>query len=335
MLLLLSAIIAVLPASADESPTAVARACVRVAAGPTAYLVSQDSLVDALRARLGQRGVLVVDCATATGAEDWRVGVETVEPTTLELSIDGPQIAMRHRVMTAGRAPEAVVQLLAVGIAEALRPTLDALLARLGKAPLADDGLDDALAHMATTEPPKVSTVEPTPTGLAPPGRLRNVLGLGAGFNPDVPRLQPFASLALEKQTGRVALRLHTSASGAPSTRVQSWRVAVVQYRVGGSVAWSSPFADVGLGAQARYSQISLASAADPTLVRAPATAWDAGPFAIAAVWPLTTGRWQLGVCTQVSLWWHPLRLRVRGQAVMHQSFVDAELGPVVRWLWR
>jgi hypothetical protein len=351
MLPLLLAMVAVAPAYAAATPPSPARACVQIAPALAETLVSRGSLVEALRARLQRRGVHVVDCATAK-ALDWRVSVEASDPTTIEFTIDGPQVAVRQHLNTGERAPEAIVQLLAVSIAEALRPVLDALLDRLGDAPPRRDELDDALARMTASAPPEpqaadreaasaasvASSTAPDselkPPTAVPPGLLRSELGLGVLLAPETPRLQTSARGALVLQAGPLALALHAATGAALAARVAGFGVNASQMRIGGSVQWSSRLMDVGLGGQARYSRISLAGAG-AMLKREPATAWDGGLLLVYSVWPWGVGPLQLGACAEVSLWWHPLRVRVRGETVMRQSFVDAELGPVARFTWQ
>jgi hypothetical protein len=314
--------------------------------------VSEAELLAALRARLPERAT-VGACTTGTAmTARWQVTIEMLSDGAVQLRVDAEAVSLTHRLPVSTLNRNDRSRLLALSIVEAVRPALDALLPRLHESPAGQVDMEATLARLAPPDELEVdrpldaadanslhtdseSQAPPPPPPPPPPPspspHWRGIVAVGTRLSLDELRLAPSALIAAEAPLGPLTLAAHLGADLLPVSKVAALQISGTQADGGLAVLLDGDTLELSLGAQARYSRFSV-TGDDAALSRHVVTAWSWGAFATVGWWPWRGSCWHVGALVGTALWWQPLRLRLGGEPITRQSFVEATIAPAARF---
>ncbi len=303
--------------SAEPTPTPREVLCISVEAAATHDAQRLASMIaDALAARLTSAPVAVRPCAEPTAAAGWVrvVGNETqawywelqTQTTTTSGQLDVPQ----------GSYGRLTIQV-AINVAEALRPALEAWFAQLQLEP-----------------PPTPAAPTPTPTILstaAPPPEP--AMGGWVAIGPRAHWQRPWVTESLELFLAPTGVGVRPLAG---LVLQELHHVRAYQVRLAGESA------DLHVGILQSFQGFSLALSGIGRVIRLrlesdQVTLKSAQPWffnvgaGLGALFPCTTvGGWTLALYGRAELWWQPRRFVVVGNTMMRQSHGEFTAGVAV-----
>lgn len=284
-----------------------------------------DALVNSLRGRVDQNAVRVLRCDGLRAAPTWRVAVEAAEAADeLKLVITGDGRRIEMWLPVQGLDPYTLAQVLALNAAEAVRPGINALLARLGL------GASDALTNTEGPPAPVVAQVaRAKPVTMRQWGALS--LQLGALFG-----AAPFDWAGTAQLSGKLFQR------GLGGAMMMGTRTPWC--RTSGAVKACGAQAELALGPRFRFEHWELAvlglgratfvtvGGSDPQVPPTTHTVWAAAAVAQVGVWPWRLGSFDFGFAASGTVWFRPFDFTVRGAALYRQPTFELVLGPTVEF---
>ncbi|MEZ4273057.1 MAG: hypothetical protein R3C68_16980 [Myxococcota bacterium] len=311
--------------------------CVELAMHSDGNPLEIKEILRALRARIPRRSLRLQPCSHFTAVETvWRVTIIPLQGHAITMKLVGPALDTQRQLNRGTLNPQELHQIIALTIAEAVRPSVDAeLLARgLAQSPQSDEiSLSEALAQL--DEEPAASTKD-APSETSPPNKetapqfaARLATGARAGLHRSwvSPSLE-LASLGILKDAvAGIALRWQR----LPSTTRNETRIKYHDLELGLLAGWRSPsqLIELGGGLQGRLSLIRLdGSQVPPDKKRQ--SLWAVGALLSISIWPVRTQYFEIGVQTQVLGWPRAHRLLVLGERAFVQPRLEIFVAPVV-----
>ncbi len=317
---------------ADASPRP--SLCVLVGAGAE---VDEASLVAALRARIATKQVAVKsDCAGQPST--WVLRLERMNPVTVALDLTGPEVAARRTVTIDGMTPEEVVQFISITAAEAVRPSMDKLLAAMG---LLEPSGDDLVATLEAKAPPTCKeAICPEPrvelrrveVPIAPSPSF--ALEVGPLFGVQEKRVSPFFGLGGALSAGWFFAGADAGLHWVPPSGEEGVRLHVWEIEAGLRAGVTVSIVALGLSAQARLSIARPSGAGGAALPPAVPDGlqffWNGGfgLFSSVALW--TTDVLELRLLARMWVWPQPNRFLVEGEPLLTQSHLELLVGPEI-----
>lgn len=300
--------------------------CVRAETEAGLPVVLVDEVVPALRARIARKHMRVMACTNAVQPQ-WRLTVQRQGPKGLLLVIDGQKARRELEFEARGQSASEVGSELALKVAEAMRPSIDALLAELGlleepEKPTREPG-EEALAQLALVAPDE-PLAPSTPAGLVAQ-RLHVEAGVFGGVGDATPLLHAGAQLAVGLTFGSIRVSL-VGAVLLPR-RVTRDEVRLTSSQLDGGIGldWAPGAFELGLRLLLRRALVGVSS--DSATIDVGVQDYWAGVGALrVAWWPVRFGRLQLGGAVQGAAVWKPRVFLLRGQPVEVHSMVEGTL---------
>jgi hypothetical protein len=293
--------------------------CVRLTSEGAVAGLPVRELVVALRARIARRQLAVFACAPSHGST-WVMTVDR-KPELVSTLVEGNGISLRRDLpLLAELRPYEVAQLVAIGAAEMVRPSVDAVLERLGILGEPDD-IDELAADLQAEEP------TPPPTTSA--WSARALLG-ASGADREAPVLGVVAMSVLrafDSFSGGLSLELGTPhrahRDGAGLMAYEAALALVLEHK------WGPLSTGLRVVEQAMHLSIDDSVSTGRRL-----TLWRTGAGLHAAYSPWQGERWSVGVVAGGTLWLQPRRLLVRGSTAITQPRTEAFIGPQIEVLF-
>jgi hypothetical protein len=294
--------------------------------------IDEQELVAAMRARVEVR---VVRCRSDTGQHPtWRLSVASSGPEAIMLRLVGEDVHAGKNLGIGGQSREEIVQLVSLTAAEAVRPSMKALLNRMGLE--ADPPASDLVAQIEDNEctptacsEPKVITKTATLTVNRPVGGGLQLIA-GPLFGTNELELSGFVELRGFIEVESLSAALHVGVNILPSASIPTADLGTLELELGLSAAHRWSVVELGLRAQSRLSFVSP-TGSSPDLDNALQLFWNGGLGALLGVWLWESSHWEVGISGQVWVWPQPNRFLVAGEVVRAQSYVELLFGPMLR----
>lgn len=313
--------------------------CVRVEADARAHAtpVAVEDFVSALRARISRRHLRVARCVSADDSR-WRLSVlRDGQKLVLQLDGEAPEEWLLE-FDAAGLSGPDLVSALALKAAEALRPSIDAVLESWGLLPDSEreQAKADSVAQVERLASPE-ATVTAIDVPAVPPAaagwRWEIELQAGVGFGVAAGDLAPRGALAFglkrEEWRGTVVV-----GGRMPRSLVRSEvTVSAAELELAGGVDWRRAAFEVGASGGARWTRV-LVGSESPTIEVGPRAWWSALLAVRLGWWPLTVGHLSGGFVAQAVAVFPTREFALRGEAMLVQSWIEGRALLGVRvWL--
>ncbi|MBI5509589.1 MAG: hypothetical protein HY903_12625 [Deltaproteobacteria bacterium] len=299
--------------------------------------LSAAELRQALAARIGKAVTVVSGCDPKAEPASWRV-LAVPQRELVAISIRGAGSELRKRISIEGLDQHQAAQVVALAVAETIRPSL-----RLPRLPEA--------APPTTPEPEPTRQLAPLGLPSGPDAGDRPEPGSGGGAAVgDISRRAP-TELGLELggelpfASGRAAphLRLYGSFSLGVLDPIGSvgFSEHLRRSRNLMMVGGEELHAAVGVGRRWQPVAVSVLGKGRRTSLRfdSPRFAgrvrrsyWDAGLGLGARAWVLDLMDFQLGVAADLTLWWRPRRVTFGGHEVFAQDTLSVFVAAAIAW---
>jgi hypothetical protein len=288
--------------------------CLR--AGSPAPDLHLESVERALAARVRGYGIDVVLCdAARLAAATWQVSLWSEPGGSVAVDLVGPHVARLQTLSVATRDAPQAAQMVAVAVAENLRPAAERWLLELGSS----DGPPIPLAAADAEPPPLKERARATVDAAV--GPVLDSRGAAALW----------LELASRVPLGDLALTLHAGMLAAPDRSRAGMEVSRRAYEMGLGCAGSFAGVELGLVAKARALTASASSAAKP---RRTATFWSAGIGVTSSFTLWSSSAALLALRVDGWFWPRPHRLSYDGDVFLTEGFVELFAGPVLRVGW-
>lgn len=307
--------------------------------------IEVPQLMAALRARIARRHMRVQACDARRG-RTWDMHVWAVDPQTVGISIEGSTLEWSKTVTIAGLNAQETAQLIALHATDALRPSIDALLVKLG---LWDETTNvdtndssasiEAIAAQAPSlsVPAPASAPHPEPAPASPqPENTSYVLGVGAGptLGAEVGDVSPYLELHSGLAWGPFSLVVHAGGRHLLPSRKGEAELSIDDLSGGLGVVRSWPAFDIGLRGQVRLDVLRLRRAPSGFTGARRQYDWGHGLALTGGYWPWRGEAFKLGVAAQTWVWLKRSRFLVNGVTQHSQPLLDVFLGPTVQTAW-